>query len=302
LIMLDTVQELPTQIERDVWSAVRDLGDGGAMFSIESIRARVPKRVQASVEGCLRLLESAGFIETATAPRGANPCKAIKRFNVYRTRGTLDAQPVSIPPVAVSFDVAAHVTLQIPRNHDGIWSLMRWFAQHRGGFTLSDLREQIGGNIADDEVMTYVRALDRGGFIVPELTIGFDPRYRVNLRFIETPRLRVDGSLMAGPQRFGNMWRSMKMSGYFTALDLAIGASLPELPVSREQAARYADDLVAAGYLVARDRADEPRLYRLYPKMNTGPAAPIVLRARFVWDANLCRIMGQASAIDEVRP
>lgn len=289
--------ELPTQNERfhtAVWRAVRELGEGGAMFSIDGIRARLPKRVQASAEGYLRLLEDAGFIE-ASSPSKRNPVSGC-----YRTRGKLAVlQPVSPPPVPVAFD-AALLPLQIPRSHDGIWSLMCWLTRHHRGFTLGDLIEQIAGNIADEDVTAYVRALDRGGFIVPELTTGFDPRYRANLKYIETPRLRADGSLMVGPTRMANLWRTLKMSCFITAEQLSAGASLPELPVSIKQATQYADALVATGYLLARDSRDAPRLYRL--KMSTGPRPPVILRARFVWDANDCKIMGQAISIDEVWP
>lgn len=290
--MLDTVQELPAaagkiQTTNWAWKVMRTIGSRGRPFTVQEVKARVPDEAKRNLTAYVKDLASAGFLENC----------APDTYKLARTKPAADLTPC---PQPVAFH-NAKLNLQIPRNHDGIWSLMRWFAQHQGYFTLDELRRQIGGNIADEDLTAYVRALDRGGFITPELTIGFDPRYRVNLKFVETPRVRADGSLMTGPQRFGNMWRSMKMCGYFTAVDLAIAASLPDLPISREQAARYADDLVAGGYLVARDRGNEPRLYRLRPNMNTGPAAPVILRARFVWDANLCRIMGQASSVDEVR-
>jgi len=290
--MLDT---LPSQKDR-LWRLAQQLGKNGRVVTVDAVKARTPDLSAITVSKILQSLSRDGLMLLKPAKQGYYD-------GGYRVVEDVEHQPAP-PTFPIGFDTRqrSRLDIEIPRTHDGLWMLMRWFTHHKNGFALSALVAQIGANIESAEVIAYVRALERGGYLIPELTTGFDPHYRCNMKFVETPRIRADGVLMAGPQRFANMWRSMKMCGYFTALDLASAASLPDQPISREQAARYADDLVAGGYLVAKDRGDEPRLYRLKPAMNTGPAAPVVLRARFVWDANLCRIMGQASSIDEVRP
>jgi hypothetical protein len=205
------------------------------------------------------------------------------------------APPVPLPrPVPVAFYPHA-LELQIPASHDGLWSLIRWMGR-AGPFALADLIAAVRGHIQPDDVRAFVRALERGGVLTPELAVPDKPRFRVDLRHVETPRLRPDGQPLQGPQRHALMWRSIKMLGLFTADNLAMAASLPDLAVTPAQAARYADDLTAGGYLISQSL----KLYRLRPDMNTGPAAPRVLRARFIWDANLCRVMG-ASSIDEAR-
>ena len=92
------------------------------------------------------------------------------------------------------------------------------------------------------------------------------------------------------------------MLGYFTAAELAAGSSEPDFAVSLEQAQRYATALAEAGYLNTRERGGEPALYRLKNGMNTGPAAPEVLRAHLVWDPNKCRAMSTMARAEEVRP
>lgn len=205
----------------------------------------------------------------------------------------------------VSFDSTLAVT--IPRSEAGAWSVIRDLARRASKLvTVDAVFERMQGGLSKDEIADYIQRLARGGFCEPVdgIVVRRQPveAWRLVRQQPETPRLRQDGVPLVGPLRFANMWRSMKMLSYFTALDLASAASLPELPITPEQAARYADDLAGAGYLLMRERAGEPRLYRLKETRNTGPAAPEVLRARFVWDPNLCRVVGDATAIEEVRP
>jgi hypothetical protein len=189
--------------------------------------------------------------------------------------------------------------VQIPATHDGLWALIRWFGSNSDADTLTvdDVIAAVRGTIDARDVRAYCRSLEKAGILVPVLAIPDTPRFKVELRHIETPRLRADGTVMPGPRRHALLWRSIKMLGLFTADNLAMAASLPDFAITPDQARRYADDLTAGGYLISQSL----KLYRLKPDMNTGPAAPRVLRARFVWDANLCRIMG-ATAIDEVKP
>lgn len=205
------------------------------------------------------------------------------------------------------YEFESALTISIPRSEAGAWAIIRELARKGSRtFTVDAVHDRMQGALPKDEIADFVMRLSRGGFVAPvdEPLKGHwgTRRWRLIMGQPETPRLRPDGSPLAGPQRFANMWRTMKMITYFTALDLASAASLPELPITVEQAARYAADLAAAGYLLARERAGEAMLYRLKETRNTGPAAPEVLRARFVWDPNLCRVVGETTAIEEVRP
>jgi hypothetical protein len=230
------------------------------------------------------------------AKPGTRPSRQTGPF--YRVAAPQARQPVLQPrPEPVAF-YAQKLNVQIPATHDGLWALIRWFGSNADCDTvpLSDLVAAVRETIDATDVRAYCRMLERAGVLSPVLSVPDKPRFRVDLSHIETPRLRTDGSLQPGPQRHAVMWRSIKMLGLFTAENLAVAASLPDLAITPAQAARYADDLTAGGYLISQSL----KLYRLKPGMNTGPAAPRVLRARFIWDANLCRIMG-ATSVDEVR-
>ena len=88
------------------------------------------------------------------------------------------------------------------------------------------------------------------------------------------------------------------MLGYFTVRDLCIETSAPEAEMPVAFATRYVEELSAAGYLISRP-GPLGMTYRMRPAMNTGPGAPQVLRARFVWDPNLCKVMGETT-VEEV--
>lgn len=105
------------------------------------------------------------------------------------------------------------------------------------------------------------------------------------------PKLRIDGSptVEQGGGR-DRMWRTMKMLKTFTARDLAVAASLPGASVAESEAIHYTQWLAKAGYLVV---ALPPKLGRASHKRstfrlvrNTGPRAPMITRARVVWDPN----------------
>lgn len=294
---LDLVDELPVEtahvrITTMIWRVIRVMGQGGRAISLTSLTRRLTRDARHEAPRYVRDLASAGYLEQAD---GDGEVFTLKRV-------ADDAPAIAYPcPQPIAF-FATQVPVQIPRTQDGLWMLMRWLTQHKGQFSPHDLQRAVSGNVEHQAVDQYLRALDRGGFVVPTLTIDGARAYRCDLRHVETPRVAADGAILVGPRRYATMWRSIKMLGYFTPWDLAVAASLPELAISPDQARRYADDLVAGGYLIVRSRPDDEQLYRLRPAMNTGPAAPVVLRARFVWDANLCRVMGRTAAIDEVRP
>lgn len=255
----------------------------------------MPKRAElaTSVKKLLGRMVRQGLLEKVR-PDGQQKGPSVLRL----------AEAPSIAPEQIAVVRFAKLELQIPRTYDGLWALMNWLDRERGGFTEHEVVQMMCHDVDAAVVVSYVRALERCGAILPALTIQSATRYfRVDRRRqVETPRVARDGSLLIGPQRLANLWRSMKMCGYFTARDLAVAASMPDLPISEDSAGRYAADLAHAGYLITKTRPGEATVYRLRSTHNTGPAAPEVLRARFVWDPNLCRIVGDAASIDEVRP
>lgn len=296
--MQDSATMLPSETSRTLsklWGVIRDLGKSGRPFTPRDLKSRLPATAPRNViaHQYITQLAAAGYIERADDRISLASAE-------YRMLKDQSEPPMLAPvPEPIAF-FPTRLSIQIPRSDDGIWMLMRWLDQHRGPFTRSEVERLIGDNIVRDEVANFVRALVRGGFLIRVGRSGNDDLFRVDRKQVETPRLRSDGMPLAVSQRASHLWRGVKMLGFFTARDLAIASSLPDWPVSEAQAGSYVDELASAGYLLSRVERGR-MVYRLKPKMNTGPAAPQVLRARFVWDPNLCRVMGDATRIEEVR-
>lgn len=288
---------VPMRVRTTTWGVIRELSASGKLFTASDVRARVHSKVGNSDNAARYVddLAAAGYLRRVD---GA----IAKHYPVYTMeRDQADAPAIrGYRPEPIAFATQS-LKLHIPRSHDGIWMLMRWLDANRGGFAASDLRRLIGDNIAWDEVEAYVKTLDRGGYIVRQTgCLPREPIYRVERKQVETPRLRADGAVISAAQRADHLWRAIKMLGFFTPRELAVAAASDEWPITTEQASRYAIDIANAGYLMLREAEAGP-VFRLKARMNTGPAAPQVLRARFVWDPNLGRIMGETAFAEEVR-
>lgn len=88
-----------------------------------------------------------------------------------------------------------------------------------------------------------------------------------------------------------NMWRSMKLSGRFTFLDIQMLSSTEEAPVSEKDVADFVRYLHRAGYVKKAPNpraALSPRLYRLIKY--TGPRPPTEKRVLAVFDPNQNRL------------
>ncbi len=290
------VTTLKPMAHRDTyWNAIVSIGKRGPFKMRDVSDACHPEaRHDAMLGKYLRGLVNAGILGTD----GVRPVPTYWLASV----------PQHVPHVKPDGNLyVGQFSVVIPRGEAGAWMLARKLGKGRREFTAEAIVEQSRGAVDAGDLADYLARLMKGGFVemtgVTVLKGGAVTRaYRLLKVQPETPRLSRDGVPLASPQRFACLWRAMKMLGYFTTLDLASSASLPELPITEEQAARYATDLAHAGYLQMKERAGQPPLYRLKQTMNTGPCAPEVLRARFVWDPNTCRVVGDAARIEEVRP
>lgn len=109
----------------------------------------------------------------------------------------------------------------------------------------------------------------------------------------EAPRVRRDGTLVTMGMGREQMWRTMRLLGDFTALDLAISSSTEDTPVKENTAKEYCRFLTLAGYLVEirRGRGGIPSIFRFLPSQYTGPKPPMIQTCRQVWDANTERVV-----------
>lgn len=204
-----------------------------------------------------------------------------------------DAQKDKLPDRITEAIQARRLTLTLPHGDDGTWTLIRHL-NTRGRFRLGDLVRPLPAD-THDAAIDYVSALLRGGF----LSGAIDDWMRIERQQVEAPKLTKLGRARALPTRQANLWRAIRMLGVFYVEELIAAAVSSEVPIGADFALRYVEELATAGYLITRSETGRD-MFRLKSRMNTGPAAPQVLRARFVWDPNLCRVMGDATRIEEV--
>ncbi len=85
-----------------------------------------------------------------------------------------------------------------------------------------------------------------------------------------------------------NMWRSMRMMGQFTPLDIAVHSTTDTVSVTEATARGYCSMLLKAGYLGVVRKAVPgkwPATYRFV--RDTGPLPPQIQRVKQVFDPNI---------------
>lgn len=182
-----------------------------------------------------------------------------------------------------------------PYGRQAMWEAMR----KQKSFSLLDIALASGRD--SSSVGEYVRRLINAGIVeeaglIPSTFTSHKRYQRRQFRLLrdvgaEAPRLRPDGSPLVEAR--DQMWLTMKMLASFNYADLAAAASTESCPVSPVDAQNYCGHLLKAGYL-AVIRASTPTnkaVYRLLPSMNTGLHAPMVQRAKVVFDPNTNKVM-----------
>jgi len=187
------------------------------------------------------------------------------------------------------------------RGNDHFWAVI--MSRHRCGktFSVRDIREASAVN--DGAVRDFVGRLEKAGLIerVATAPLVMDVAYRPLVIQSAAPRVRRDGSVIESQPATRCMWNLMRGPvgrGGFTYRDLVAWGQTDETPISANTAKSYIQMLRAAGYLIQIDpgKPGTPAIWRLDPAMNTGPKAPMILRARLVFDPNRQEVFGPAEA------
>ncbi|CAM5396807.1 hypothetical protein AFEL58S_01970 [Afipia felis] len=182
------------------------------------------------------------------------------------------------------------LTARVPRGQDGFWKIIRdldrkgpWSldlvcgetnVRHRT--TVKDfVNRLVKGKIA--EIVGTGKKLENG---------TCENLYRLLKRPAATPSLRRDGTHLSTPAQ-QRLWTAIRTLRKFTLDELAYAAGDSTGPVSELTTRRYVVHL-SSEYLIS----EGDRRYRLKPSMNTGPAAPKILRTHVVWDSNRNKPMG----------
>lgn len=186
------------------------------------------------------------------------------------------------------------LTARVPRGQDGFWKVIREL-DAKGPWAVIDVHDLCPAP-QKRTVAGFVYQLVRGGFAQPSgerATKGNGTAtklYRLLKRPSDAPALRRDGTQLEVPAQ-QRLWTSIRAMKRFTLKELAFAAAGQHGPVPTETAKRYVFHLTRAGYLIT-DRGS----FRLKPSMNTGPAAPKILRLHVVWDANRNQAVGGENA------
>lgn len=169
---------------------------------------------------------------------------------------------------------------------DEVWALIRRLKR----FTVPDLRragvsKQVARSfltaLQDNGIVTRVEDRDgaRGWAAAPVAQYEL-----VRDLGVLTPRFNRQGVLDFTPNTADRMWAAMKPLRDFSNPELA---ALARVPVAT--AAKYVTMLQAAGYLIELAPGGgyhRQGRYRLNPRRNTGPRAPVTRQNGAVWDAN----------------
>lgn len=157
--------------------------------------------------------------------------------------------------------------------------------------------EQAG--VAPSYAKDYVRRLKRAGIAAQVERSAWSNTVYFRLRTSPTaaPRLTREGDAHA-PRGREQMWCAIRALPAFDYRELAFAASTDLVAIEETSAKSYVQHLAHAGYLtlLKKGSAVRPAVWRLNPRMNTGPAAPRILRSEMVWDQNRNEVMGRVIA------
>ena len=179
---------------------------------------------------------------------------------------------------------------------EAMWAAMLKLTREAGRFCARDVQGL--SNSADKRsVLTYIKALEKAGY-VELLNPDAPPRaaryYRVLRRVRRAPRLRRDGQPAMERRGQQQMWNAMRQMGSFDWHELAAVASTDDCAVKPSTARRYMGMLHRAGYLTCLNRPAPGRRGRWRLRINSGPRAPVIVRA--VRDPNTGELhMGDAA-------
>lgn len=203
-----------------------------------------------------------------------------------------------------------HIEVAMPSGPAHYWAAM--LARPKG-FTVREIALCSAG-VSYETVKRYVWFLAREGYVlrVGEKRDGYALQavYAVKKRVSKAPIERPDPARAPLTAREA-MWNAMRALEQFTVAELAIASSTEERPVSIRSAHLYVQRLAqarllrivepparASGKTVAGvPRGAEAGVYRL-PK-STGPRAPKLCNAGFVFDPNSNRVLGEAVVTEQ---
>lgn len=178
----------------------------------------------------------------------------------------------------------ACVNIRVPIDAAGIWQAILFVA---GGdeFKITDVAAECDAPVA--VIRDYVDRLKRAGVVAQIGTRG--GVFKLVSQPKTAPPSRPDQQLL---------WNAIRRLKAFT-LSEAVYWGETDVRISKPFARRYLQHLVAAGYLTEGPRVgdDQEVVYRIKPKMDTGPLAPEMIKLPImVYDRNAGRVLADVDA------
>lgn len=176
-----------------------------------------------------------------------------------------------------------------PAGRQRIWDVMREIASAGVSLTRREIAARTGIPFAT--IKTYFRGLTAAGYIEEVCRVRGECRYRMVVLQREAPQVDRHGAASGCQGRAQEqMWQTMRrLSGPFTAREMALFATTDQVAVSEAHAVDYCRRLTRAGYL--RRRAGKEATYLFRRAADTGPLPPMIQTTKAVWDQNLGRIV-----------
>lgn len=197
------------------------------------------------------------------------------------------------------------IEIAMPSGPAHYWAAMK--AAGKKGFTVRAIALASDG-VAYDTVKRYVWFCVKAGHVVRigQRQDGYATQavYAVKTPLTKPP---IERKAEAGLTARQAMWNAMRALSDFSVAELRAAAATEERPISLRSAELYVQKLVAAGALLileaparaagkSRDgtpKGATPGRYRLKPQAKTGPQAPVLCRADFVFDPNTRKALGE---------
>lgn len=188
------------------------------------------------------------------------------------------------------------LTIAPPPGPEQFWAAMRELTKSHGGFTWREIYIR-SNEVGRDAARRYVVACAKAGHIRQIDMRSREKVYVVTRQTSKAPLIVMrDGDPGARGLHRQHIWTAMRTLSVFTAREIAAAASTDDVRVNVKTVERYIHQLRVAG-LISYMKNEGKRgasTYRLKPSANSGPKAPRILEARFVYDANLKTVVGEA--------
>ena len=202
------------------------------------------------------------------------------------------------------------IEIAMPSGPAHYWKAMK--AAGKKGFTVRAIALASEG-VAYETVKRYVWFCVQRGHVVRigERLDGYATQavYAVKTPLAKAPIERAGEKRLTARQA---MWNAIRALADFSVNELAAAAATEERAISRRSAEVYVQKLVAAGVLLMLEaprrasgkskdgtpKGATPGRYRLKPSANTGPQAPALCRADFVFDLNTMQALGETKVTE----